>query len=88
MHPEVKEPRTYFIDDVAPTLKQLQDMVYGYIEVVHCKDTQIVINEEGKLLGLSPNLKATEVWLGKDKTKWHDVIAGNAVVLTGSARIK
>lgn len=48
-----KEPRTMIIPN---TLKMLQDLVGGYIETVRISDKGILImNEEGKLLGLEPN---------------------------------
>ena len=35
-------------DDVKPTLKQLQEMVGGYIEVVYAENgDQIILDEEG-----------------------------------------
>ena len=42
------------------TLAQLQEIVGGYIECIPSNDGRtVVLNEEGKLKGLSPNPKAT-----------------------------
>ena len=37
------------------TLKAMQEMVGGYIEVVYLDDICLVCNEEGKLMGLEGN---------------------------------
>ena len=44
------------------TLKELQDIVGGYIEIVYLSSTQImVVNEEGALNGMQHNANATMV---------------------------
>lgn len=44
------------------TLSEMQACVGGYIELVHLKDGVIlVVNEEGKLNNLKPNIIATEL---------------------------
>ena len=49
-----KPARTMVIDG---SLKTLQDLVGGYIEHIHVKDkVGILCNEDGKNLGLEPNL--------------------------------
>ena len=41
-------------------LQELQKLVGGYIEIIHLDDERImVVNEEGKLIGLPTNEKAT-----------------------------
>ena len=64
------------------TLEELKEMVNGYIETVPTKDGShlIVVNEEGKLEGLSYNANATvyvgeNTYLAKD-----DYIVGNMLV--------
>lgn len=44
------------------TLEELQNYVGGYIEIITCENPNylIVMNEEGKLLGLRKNYFATE----------------------------
>ena len=64
-------------------MKKLQDMVGGYIQVVEIKGKQIIIDEEGKLKDKPLNEEATDLW-GVD----YDVIVGDAVVLSGKARLK
>ena len=77
-----------------PTLKQMQDFVGGYIEVVQSADTksQIVLDEEGKLKGKPINKEATELYLGEEQDDtsagWDfDVIVGDVIVLSGDARL-
>jgi hypothetical protein len=64
------------------TLDELQKLVGGLVEVVYLEDDDktMVVNEEGKLLGLPVNEKATIV---ANRLPW-DVIAGDAVVGSGT----
>jgi hypothetical protein len=60
-----------------PTLEQLQDIVGGYIQAVYLGyGRYLVVNEEGKLMGLPVNLAATALVSGVD------VIVGHAVICT------
>ena len=54
----VKEPgKEAELRDIPNTLKALQSAVGGYIETVtFSEDCTLVVNEEGKLQGLLPNL--------------------------------
>jgi Domain of unknown function (DUF3846) len=64
-----KTPRVEVIDN---TLKTFQKLVGGYIEKVSLSPTiDVIINEEGKLIGLEPNFR----------TK-YDVIVGTAVFVS------
>ena len=90
----MSEPKTKYIDDVEPTLKEMQDFVGGYIEVVQSADTksQIVLDEEGKLKGKPINKEATELYLGEEQDDtsagWDfDYIVGDVMVLSGDARL-
>ena len=90
----MSEPKPKYIDDVEPTLKEMQDFVGGYIEVVQSADTksQIVLDEEGKLKGKPINKEATELYLGEEQDDtsagWDfDVIVGDVIVLSGDARL-
>jgi hypothetical protein len=48
------------------TLKELQDLVGGYIEMVSIKDRfTMVINEEGAVNGMPKNEAASKLWLEK-----------------------
>lgn len=59
-------------------LGYMQSIVGGYIEIVQVRDGKIlVINEEGKILGLKPNQMAT--LLAKDSLQPGDYIAGRAI---------
>ena len=56
------------------SLKELQDIVGGYIEIVYLNDGRImVVNEEGKINGLDYNLQGTLAYR-------KDVIVGNVLV--------
>lgn len=68
-----------YIDSGSPSLKQLQEEVNGYIEIVALRDgRQLVVNEEGLLLGLpfNPEATALNVAVGNGQS-----IVGNVVVL-------
>lgn len=60
-----------------PKLEALQKAVGGYIEYVPCDGPLgfMYCNEEGKLMGLPPNPKATRM------IDFHDIIAGDVVVM-------
>lgn len=61
------------------TLKEMQEYVGGYIEVIYLQDNLImVINEEGKLLGLPKNKQATQ--LANFHLDFDDYIAGDVVI--------
>ena len=50
----------YVIHDKAPSLEELQKIVGGYIEIVADEfGKQLIANEEGNILGLDINWKAT-----------------------------
>lgn len=61
------------------TLKELQDIVGGHIEIVHLNENEImVLNEDGKLIGLPTNVKATFTF--QSMTNIHDFIVGNVLI--------
>lgn len=63
-----------------PTLRQAQAIVGGYVELVrpiNGTPMQILCNEDGHLLRLPLNMKAT-LWAGRP-------IVGNAILLSGKA---
>ena len=53
-------------------LEELRDVVKGYIEIVRLRDGFMIVNEEGKLMGLPINTKATEMA--------HETIVGDVLV--------
>ena len=65
-----------------PDLKEMQETVGGYIELVVCRyedgNKHMIINEEGKLDGLKINAKATKMYLDLHDVK--DTINGKAIV--------
>lgn len=61
------------------TLEELQLFVGGMIELVHTKNgKEMYINEEGKILELEPNQKATQLYEHSN----FDIIVGDVVILT------
>ena len=76
----IPKPVTTYISDKQPSLKDLQKMVGGYIQIVDVENKQIVMDEEGKIKDKPINEEATNLW-GVD----YDVIVGDAVVLSGDA---
>lgn len=61
-------------------LEEMQRMVGGIIEIVYFDDnTVMVVNEEGKLLGLPLNMDATAVFRAHYPDS-EDYIVGNALV--------
>ena len=81
------------IDDVKlePTLKEAQAFVGGYVEGISMPNGDyLIINEEGKLIGLPFNEQASKLW--KDTfdndnymTGRNDFVVGNAILIKKSA---
>lgn len=62
--------------DRRPTLKEAQQVVGGWIELVKTKDGRVlVVNEEGKMLNLPRN--------GFASSLYHGNIVGDVLVLEG-----
>jgi len=71
----------HVFEDRRPSLQEAQELVGGFVEVVHSpqhQDWQILVNEEGLLEGLPFNQEATKIC----ETR----IVGPAIVLKGNAR--
>lgn len=60
------------------SLKELKEIVGGYIEILDLKDAYMVINEEGKLLNLPFNLNATRTY--QHFARIGDYIVGDVLV--------
>lgn len=61
------------------SLREMQDLVGGYIEVLWLKNGNVlVVNEEGKINGLSCNEKATQLI---QENGINDLIVGNAILM-------
>lgn len=69
------------VSDKKPTLEEAQEFVGGLVEVVELNGqipAQMMVNEEGLLIGLEPNEIASMM------AKRH--IVGKALILYGNAR--
>lgn len=68
--------------DIEASLDSLQEEVGGYIEFVQSRGMELMLNEEGKLVDLPPNERATMLWwAGQPAARGRDVIHGNVVVM-------
>ena len=84
----MKEPVIKTIDDIEPTLQEMQKFVGGYIEVVYLnKESMMIIDEEGKLKDKPVNKEATDLAHKHEAIFNTDYIAGDAMVLSGDARL-
>ena len=79
----------YTVCKEVPTLEELQAAVGGLIEAVpffnEYKGNPCVAfcNEEGKLMGMKRNEKATELW--HDIVRTPDYLVGDICIVTGDA---
>ena len=86
-------PEFKIIEDVKdePTLESAQEFVGGYVEGISFPNGDyLIINEEGKLIGLPINEDATKLW--KDTfdndnyiTGRDDFVVGNAILIKKKA---
>lgn len=61
------------------TLKKMQEVVGGYIEFLYLKDNLVmVVNEEGKMVGLPFNPRATQLI---KENNINDIIVGDVLVI-------
>ncbi len=61
-------------NNVSFTLKEMQDIVGGYIELIYLKDGRLmIVNEEGKMNELKPNPEASKLIM-------YDYIVGDVLV--------
>tara|TARA_Y100000034_G_C6733617_1_gene325149 strand:- start:285 stop:578 length:294 start_codon:yes stop_codon:yes gene_type:complete len=76
------------------SLKDMQDYVGGYIEVVSLSDgSQMVLDEEGKLKDKPINYEATKRYVGEEYddtcATWdYDYVVGDVLILKGKARMR
>ena len=74
-----------------PTLKAAQDFVGGMVEAVTFPNGDLLLlNEEGKLMGLPLNEEATALWRTHFTKETHvfgydDVVVGPAIVIAKDA---
>ena len=88
-----KTAKLKIIDDVKlePTLKEAQGYVGGYVEGISFPNgDNLIVNEEGKLMGLPLNEEASKLW--KDTfdndnyiTGRDDFVVGNAILIKKDA---
>ena len=54
----IKRPDEHYghVCNISTTLENLQKTVGGYIETITFEDFVIIVNEEGKIQGLEPNM--------------------------------
>ena len=91
---ETQKAKLKIIDNVSlePTLKEAQAYVGGYVEGIHFPNGDyLIVNEEGKLMGLPLNEEASKLW--KDTfdndnyiTGRDDFVVGNAILKKREAR--
>jgi hypothetical protein len=62
------------------SLEKMQEICQGYIQMVFNRGECMVINEEGKLMGLKRNEYATKLAHEKGFIPESDYIVGNAIV--------
>ena len=75
-------------DGVKEQLTKLQEIVGGYIEsvpipafIADANQATAIVNEEGKYMGLKPNMRATDFMVPGRGIGWGDYIAGSMVLL-------
>ena len=61
------------------SLKELKDVVGGWIEVIRLQNEYMVLNEEGKLCGLPLNITATNI-VKNNSNYFNDYIVGNVII--------
>ena len=86
--------RTVHIKKDKLTLKQLQNMVGGYIQILNIntvkgKDVkaQMIVNEDGQVYNLPHNESATKI-VAESYGPHAQNIVGDAVILYGRVRLK
>jgi len=63
------------------SLKELQDIVGGYIEMLYLKNDEVmVLNEEGKILEMPVNVRATDIANMNRVISAFDIIVGDVLV--------
>jgi hypothetical protein len=62
------------------TLQELQSFVGGYIEFRHINGEIMVMNEEGKLMGLPNNDEATNVLMELKAIASDDYVVGDVLI--------
>lgn len=80
IRPDGKTENVVPADGLHFSLQELQSIVDGLIQIVHLdEETLLVINEEGKWMGLKENPTATLIY-HKFRPLTHDFIVGVALL--------
>lgn len=75
-------PTIHYRSGEEVTLKEAQDLVGGYVQLLSMPDgRQMLVDEDGLMKRLLPNITATVLTDGQ-----YGVIVGDVVVLSGEAR--
>ena len=93
MKTQTEKAKLKIIDDVKlePTLKEAQAYVGGYVEgITFPNGDYLIVNEEGKLMGLPLNPEATALWratFDNDNyvTGRKDFVVGPAILIKKDA---
>ena len=77
-----------YIKHKAPSLKEMQAFVGGYIQPIMLgDDMMMIIDEEGKMKGKAENVTATDLAHEHNAIFETDYIAGDVMVLSGEAML-
>tara|TARA_R110000822_G_scaffold63631_2_gene156222 strand:+ start:1520 stop:1801 length:282 start_codon:yes stop_codon:yes gene_type:complete len=83
----IAENWSFDLEEDSPALEKAQAHVDGLVEVLHCGEAQVLINEEGMYRDDLPlNKEATEMALRAGYQVPIKGIVGNALILKGKAR--
>jgi len=73
-------PSVTRVDHYCPSLEEIQELVGGYAEAIYMSDCIVLVNEDGRRMGLDHNYDASEI-CGQS-------IVGNVLVLVDDALIE
>lgn len=67
------------------SLSEMQQYVGGLIQIIRFSDEEaMVVNEEGKLMGLEVNEAATNLALDNEAIFFWDCVVGNALICSSN----
>lgn len=85
---ETGTAKTIYETEKRLTLDMMQKVVGGYIELINLPKSsrQMIVNEDGAMRGLLPNLEASNLF-AKEKGYCH-MIQGDVIILSDKARLR
>ena len=92
MDKKAKKAKLQVYDVKEPTLEEAQAFVEGYVEAVTFpNDDRLLMNENGKLLGLPLNVEATNLWRSHFTPEnclygFNNMILGNCILIKSEIR--